>query len=227
MNRSKYLKYITLITISFIGFSYIIPLGSSNEVGITDSMFVKHIYRISMLDEDIPSSFTITHSSSETFHVIWSLGGSADATGSWDVNISTSIVLNMQDFGPDNGFHNHAWIWKDVSLNDQLMMFNFFSNTDRLFNITDEAMYGSMAVWQLEDNHGSILWYEKTKGFLVNGTFRHNANWQKYTFVETGTLGTDSGIPGYNLFFLIEMVFLIGIVIFKYKSKKVNKLIKT
>ena len=215
MKKSNIITFILLLITVSLFFSSFLSFGRSNEVGIKDGMVVKHIYRISMLDEDIPTKFTFNKKSSDTFHVKWKYGGSIGMTGSWDVDVSTSIVSNMETFGPNDGTHNHAWIWKDVSLNDQVLIFNFFSYSDHLFNITGEAMHGSMEVWQLEDEEGSVVWYEKTEGFLVNGTFRYSSDWQKYTFVSASVPDGNTGIPGYSYVLILGIIAIVSIILMK------------
>ena len=213
MKKSNIISFFLLLITVSLFFSSFLTFGCSSEVGIKDGMVVKHIYRISMLDEDIPTKFTFNKKSSDTFHVKWKYGGSIGMTGSWDVDVSTSIVSNMETFGPNDGTHNHAWIWTDVSLNDQVLIFNFFSYSDHLFNITGEAMHGSMEVWQLEDDEGSVVWYEKTEGFLVNGTFRYSSDSQKYTFVSASV--PKPGIPGYNYLLVLGIITAIAIIMIK------------
>ena len=221
MKKSNIISFFLLLITVSLFFSSFLTFGCSSEVGIKDGMVVKHIYRISMLDEDIPTNFTFTKKSSDIFHVVWEYGGSIDMIGSWDVDVSTSIVSNMLMFGPDVGTHNHAWIWTDVSLNDQVLIFNFFSNSDHLLNITGEAMHGSMEVWQLEDDEGSVVWYEKTQGFLVNGTFRYSSDWQKYTFVSVSVPNPNQGIPGYNYLLILGIITIISIILMKKQKTKI------
>ena len=76
-----------------------------------------------------------------------------------------------------------------------------------------------MEVWELEDAFGSVLWYEKSKGFLVNGTNRYSAFWEKYEFIETNAFSSpEGGIPGYNYFFLFGLLLVSALVILKNKS---------
>ena len=151
------------------------------------------------------------------FHIKWYFGGSWDVEGFWDVNTSTRIVSNQQSPGPDNGDHDHSWIWTDISLDDQILIFNFFSSVDHLFNVTGEAMHGTMDCWILEDDYGSKVWYEKERGILINGTFKYSTNWQKYTFVSAALT---SGIPGYDYFLLFGAMLGCGIILIKFKLKK-------
>jgi hypothetical protein len=217
MNKNRSVRIFLLIIIFSLFFSYFFVFGYSNEVGNLNGLRVNHIYRISMLpDEDIPTSFKFTKRSSDIYHVTWRYGGSIQQTGSWDVNSSTSVVSNMDNFGPDNGYHNFAWIWTNVSLDDQILMFNFFSNTDHLFNITGEAMHGTMDCWILEDDYGSEVWYEKLRGILINGTFKYNSDWQKFTFVSAAV----DGIPGYDYFLLFGAIIGFGLILIRYRLRE-------
>jgi hypothetical protein len=220
MKKFTLKKIIVLFSFFLIFLPNFITIGYSNEIGITNGIYVNHTYRFHSYPEDLPSSLTFTKTSNDVFHVVWYLGGSLDVTGSWDVEINTRVVSNMVNFGPDNGDHNFAWIYTDFSLNDQIMIFNFLSSNDHLFNITGEAMHGSMEVWVLEDDEGSLVWYEKTKGFLVNGTFRDQSAWQKFSF-ESFSI-PQPGISGYNYFLLLGCIFGFGTILIKYKSRNVK-----
>lgn len=228
MKKSKLTHSIFLLTIFSLFFSHIIAIGYSNEVGITNGMYVNYINSDSYRPgELIPSTVTFSKTSDEIFHVEWKWEGSYNILGSWDVNISTRIVSNMQTFGPKEGSHDVVWIYTDVSLNDQIIMYNHIldvndglGNGDTVFNITGEAMYDTMEVWELRDAFGSVIWYEKSKGFLLNGTHRYLTDWQKFEFEGTNAF-SKAGIPGilgYNYFFLIGLLLVSAIVILKNKS---------
>ncbi|MFX0036867.1 MAG: hypothetical protein ACFE9I_14655 [Candidatus Hermodarchaeota archaeon] len=229
MKKSNLMKsLLILITISIL-ISGFLPIANSNDVGIFNNIYVKHTYGISMTTEEFPSTFTWTKTSEDIFHVEWELGGSVHDTGSWDVNITSRVVSNMQDFGPDSGYHDFCWIYANVSLDDQFALFDFFKNDDTIYNITGESTYDSMAVWVLEDDYGSVLWFEKTKGFLVNGTRIDNTNWQTFEFIETNAFDPpeDTGnsgeteIPGYSYPLLIGIIASVFIILIR--KQKINK----
>ena len=81
------------------------------------------------------------------------------------------------------------------------------------------------AVWVLEDEYGSVVWFEKTIGFLVNGTFRYNTDWQTFEFAETNAFGSsgdtgDGAIPGYNYLILVGIIAIVSIIIIKKQKIK-------
>ena len=225
MNKSKLTNNIFLFIIFSLFFSNIVAIGYSNEVGITEGMYVKHFLTQHNHLDGWPSTLTFSKTSEDLFHVSWRWEDpSTMGTGSWDVTISTNLVSNMDNFGPDDDSHNGCWIYIDASLNDSIIMFNHPKKLDTgagdtVYNITGETTYKSMAVWELEDAFGSVLWYEKSKGFLVNGTNRYSAFWEKYEFIETNAFSSpEEGIPGYNYFFLFGLLLVSAIVILKNKS---------
>ncbi len=228
MKKSNLMKSLLVVITSSILFSFFLPIAYSNEIGIFDGMYVKHIHFLSTYPEDIPTTLTWTKMSDDIFHVNWEWEGSIDDTGSWDVNITTRIISNVVNWGPVN--HTAFWIYTDASLNDQIIIPNIYldypNGEDTTFNITGEAMYGSMAVWQLEDAYGSVLLFEKTKGFLVNGTISHLTNYETFEFVETNAFDPpeDTGngaIPGYSYLLLVGIIASISIIlIIKQKIKK-------
>ncbi|MFW9942369.1 MAG: hypothetical protein ACFFFT_15125 [Candidatus Thorarchaeota archaeon] len=224
MKKTNLSKFLLLIITFVISFAPFLMIGYSNEIGIPNGLNVNHIHSLSILTEEIPTTLTFTKSSEDIIHVKWKWGGSIDGTGSWDVNINTNIVSNMQNWGPDDDSHNWAWIYTDVSLNDQITIFNVIKqmntgNGDTVYNITGEAMYGSMEVWVLEDIYGSELWYEQERGFLVNGTNKHSTGWEVFEFVNAG-IPTPGVLPGYSFFLLFGAILGFGLVMIKYKLKK-------
>jgi hypothetical protein len=169
------LKY-SLLLIALIGlFSHFVGYGYSVETGISDGLVFKHIHSLSIYPEEIQTNLTYAHVSGDLYHAEWAWGGSINLTGSWDVNIDTRIVSNMQVFGPDNGCVSSFWIPTDVSLHDQVISScaYAFNNT---YDISAERVipYGdiSIEVWEITDAANTKVWFEKSTGLLVNGTFR-------------------------------------------------------
>ena len=100
----------------------------------------------------------------------------------WDVDIQTRIMSNNvgdPTFGDVfyDGNHDPGWIFTDVDLGEIIPIATILGG-DHLFNVTDELIYdlpnyGPVGVWVLEDlsNPNAIVWYEKSTGILLNGTF--------------------------------------------------------
>lgn len=231
MNKRNFMKYCILGITILICFSHLLAISYSNEVGITDGMYIKHTYTCSQYPGHSSSCGTIflvgvdstlkfSKTSNDIFHVEWEWKDCA--TNSWDVNSSTRIVSNNGhiSWGPDDDSHNFEWIYTDVSLDDQILLFNFWKYTDAIFNITGEAMLGSREVWQLEDVYGSVVWYDKVDGFLVNGTFRYLTDWEKFEFIEIGSSNSGTPfIPGYNILLLLGVLFLTGCILITNRKR--------
>ncbi len=219
-----------LITSSIL-LSCFLSVAYSNEIGIFDGMYVNHTYTLSpMPGTEIPMTLTFLKISEDIFRIENELKAPINDDGSWDVNITTRIISNVVNFGPFNGNHSVFWIYTDISINDQFPMCNIWRcvhgfDGDVLFNVTGEAMLGSMAVWVLEDDYGSILWFEKTKGFLVNGTINHLTDWNSYEFVSTNAFDppedTDgAAISGYSYLLLIGIIASVSIILIKKPNIK-------
>ncbi|MFX1487993.1 MAG: hypothetical protein ACFFBI_02525 [Promethearchaeota archaeon] len=166
------------------------------------------------------------------YHAEWAWGGSINLTGSWDVNVDTRIVSNMQIFGPENGSASAFWLYTNISLYDQVLSSCAY-HSNILYDISGELVipYGdiSIGVWEMTDVANTRVWFEKSTGLLLNGTFHYQTNWEKFEFVETNAVFTEAstssggnGIPGYNYIFVISMLCLIGITLIQYKLKKVK-----
>jgi hypothetical protein len=231
----KGLKYSFLLITLVSLFSQFIGYGYSADTGIFDGLIIKHIHSLSIYPEEIPTNLTYTHISGDNYHVEWAYGGSINLTGTWDVNVDTRIVSNMQVFGPDNGSVSSFWIPINISLHDQVLSSCAYA-FDNLYDISDELVipYGnkSIGVWEITDAANSRVWFEKSTGILLNGTYWYQGNWETFKFVETNAVfekatipstSSDEGIPGYNFIFVISMVCLIGIILIQYKSKKDKK----
>ncbi|NHJ25407.1 MAG: hypothetical protein EAX89_12570 [Candidatus Lokiarchaeota archaeon] len=236
MNKLKYQKFMVMIAIFVICLVNITTIGYSDEIGVTDYMYVKHTYCCSkypghssfcgtaFIDPapGVTTTFKFSKTSSDILHVEWEWGSDC-GTNYWDVNSSSRIVSNNGHaaWGPSNGAHNMEWIYTDVSLNDQVIIFNFWRYADTVFNITGEAMQGSREVWELKDAYGSVIWYDKADGFLVNGTFRYQSDWERIEFIDVGVENPENPtIPGYNFPLILGVLSLMGIIITKMKSKK-------
>ncbi len=116
----------------------------------------------------------------------------------WDVNVTTRIMENSGGTGFifGDGYHDPTWIFTDVSLTDTLSI-AIDGIGDHTFQITGETTYdlpgvGLVDVWILEDltYPGEIVWYEKSTGILLNGTFRWSStDYYIYDFVFTNAFG--------------------------------------
>ncbi|UCC18444.1 MAG: hypothetical protein JSV62_10035 [Promethearchaeota archaeon] len=230
MKKTNLMRFLLTLFASLIFLSFSLPIGYSNEVGIFDGLYIEHIYTLSpMPGEEIPMTMTFSKTSEDMFNIENELKNPINDIGSWDVNTTTRIISNVVKFGPFEGNHSVFWIYTDVSINDQIRMCNIWRcvhgyDGDVLFNVTGEAMHGSMEVWQLEDDYGSLLWYEKTIGFLVNGTINHLTDWNSYEFSSTNAFDTTvaSAIPSYMLIIIVPVIGIvsIGFAIFINRKKK-------
>jgi len=87
-----------------------------------------------------------------------------------------------------DNFHTPVWLFTNISLND-LVLIAVNGEGDHIFNVSDELIYylsgfGWIEVWILEDltTPGGIAFYEKSTGFLINGTFYYMGGIGNYTF---------------------------------------------
>ena len=226
MKKSK-LAEISLFLITFsILFSHFLAIGYSAVVGIPNGLKVKHNYSTNAMPGIItPSTLTYTLPSSDIIHIVNYLGGDIDDTGSWDVSTSTRIISNQENFGPFDNDHSVFWIYTDVSLNDQIVMCNIWKGVhtgvgDTTFNITGEAILDTVDVWVLEDAYGSELWYEKERGFLVNGSMIHIGDYNMYEFVSAGVPKPTPGIPGYSFVLVISIIAIVSIIVIRRQKVK-------
>ncbi|MFW9942371.1 MAG: hypothetical protein ACFFFT_15135 [Candidatus Thorarchaeota archaeon] len=228
MKKSKLAKFFLLLITFSIIFSHFLVIGYSAVVGIPNGLQVKHDYSTNAMPGVItPSTLTYTLTSSDVIHIVNYLGGDIDDTGSWDVNTSTRIISNQENFGPFDDDHSVFWIYTDVALNDQMLMCNIWKGVhsgtgDTLFNITGESMHGTMEVWVLEDIYGSEMWYEKERGFLVNGTMIHVGDYNMYEFVsaEIPKPGIPVDLISIIIITLISVIAIVSIIVIRRQKVK-------
>ena len=219
MKKSNLIKLFLMFFTFSIFFSHFARIGYSNGVGIFNGLYVGHtLYISAMPGEPIPMTMTFNKTSEDTFNIVNELKDPINDIGSWDVNVNTRIISNVVNFGPFEGNHSVFWIYNNVSLNDQVTMCNIYMcvhglDGDVVFNVTGEAMHGSMGVWQLKDDYGSVLYYEKTIGFLVNGTIKHLTDFNVYKFESTNAFALPPGIPSYMLIIIVPVIGVVSIVL--------------
>ncbi|MFX0021186.1 MAG: hypothetical protein ACFE9S_02600 [Candidatus Hermodarchaeota archaeon] len=220
MKRSNTIKLLFSLLICSIIFTNFLAIGYSTGVEIPGGLKVVHDLSSSVMPTH-RSTITFTRPSTDIIHIVWYLGDPIDDTASWDVDINTRIVSNSQNFGLWNGEHSFFWIYTNVSLDDQLVLSNIWkhvltSDGDVLYNVTGEAIHRNKEVWILEDAFGSELWYEKERGFLVNGTSKYSTNYHTYELVSAEI----PGIPGYNYIILFSIITVVSIIILKKRKIK-------
>ena len=201
-------------------------LRSSALSPVFDGMYV--IYNFSEDPASFISNFSYSHVSGSLFDQTWNQGGMGEAT--WLVDIQTRIMSGCVGFV--DGSHDPVWIFTNASLGDTIPI-SVNGEGDHPFNVSDVLVYdlpsyGLIHVWELEDLTipGSIAWYEKSTGLLINGTFFYNGGANKYTFsfIETNVFsaegdGGDGAIPSYNLYIVIGLVCIVSIILFKKRFK--------
>jgi hypothetical protein len=232
-NTKKLMKYVIVVIIMSFFFSHIITIGYSAPTGIFSGLYVKYIHSDSFhLGETQDAEIKFSKDTDEIYHVTWTLsagtlGLTTGGTGSWDENLNTRVVSNIVLPGPVDGSHTWTRILTNVSLNDSVKIYIHLGG-DQDFNVSSELNrtfpgIGEVGIWELKDSNGSVVWYEKSKGIFLNGTFHYLTFWKKSEFVDTNALEglvTEDSLPGYNFVFLISMTSIIGVIIIKHRSRK-------
>ncbi|NVM52662.1 MAG: hypothetical protein HWN66_03080, partial [Candidatus Helarchaeota archaeon] len=110
-----------------------------------------------------------------------------------DVNNETRFFPTSNYWG--NNVHDWVWIFKNTTIETKNIPISVFTGleSEHLFNVTSEkvinidGMYYN--VWELKDDQGSIAYYEKNTGILINGTFIFTGtNTWAISMVETNVL---------------------------------------
>ena len=181
----------------------------------------------------IPSTVTYSTIVGNKIKVTWiNRPGDATYESTWDEDLTTREVSNRIGGGPGNGMCTHFWIFATVSIDD-VVRIACPNDSEHNCNVTKSLLkdyggnIGTLGVWQLEDTAGSKLWYSNTTGILLNGTQYWTASgggWMTYDITSSSLFpAPDTGIPGYNIFFLImTLSFGLTVVLIKMKKKKLN-----
>jgi len=179
-----------------------------------------------------PSNFTYKEFTPDTYNVTWDLFVS---TGSWSVDVSTRtmkyIDLGNPNFAP--GISEVGWIHTNVSLHD-LVPIAVIGMGDAVFEVIGELVYdlegfGKIEVWVLEDIvfPNAIVWYEKSTGIMLNGSFIGPAVNYTFAFLDTNAHfeyytppGGGGGIPGYNIIFFVTVIGVFSLIVAFRKRKR-------
>lgn len=92
-----------------------------------------------------------------------------------DVNNQTRYFPTSSFWG-DNG-HDWVWVFRNITLNTKNIPIAIFSSLEpeHIFNVTGDTSVNLndtyYNVWILEDDQGSIAYYEKSTGILIKGLF--------------------------------------------------------
>jgi hypothetical protein len=91
----------------------------------------------------------------------------------WLSDNATRILTTKQPFWGTN-VHDHMFISLNTSLNEEILI--NIAGADKIFTVAGTAYMGifnsSIECWKLTDSGGSVLFYDKTTGLLINGTYR-------------------------------------------------------
>jgi len=167
-------------------------LRSSVSSPIFDGMYLHH--NLTDVGYDIyNSNVSYTYISGNLYDVVWSLASWFDY---WQVDSSTREILSSISTYFYDFTHTPFWIFTNVSLGDTVLISSIWDG-DHTFEVTDELIhelpgYGPVGVWVLQDlaDPAAVVWYEKSTGILLNGTFYYNGgnNYIIYDFIDTNII---------------------------------------
>lgn len=211
-----------IITTNMI-FTYTTP-----DSGIFDGLYIAHNYTVGPIG--FLSNFSYFEDPIGTHNVTWTV--IALGAVSWNEYIANRTIFNNGGMGFDEGSHTPVWIHTNIAINDIIPItvdgvgdHNFQVKRKAVHNLTG---FGWIEIWILQDlaNASSEIWYEKSTGLFIQGTFIFGA--QNYTleFVDTNAAFTyvgppsSGGIPGYNLFLIIGLLVVIPLFLIRFKKRK-------
>jgi len=164
-----------------------IPIQNS---ALINGMYINHLLTFSGMGSGL-SSFVYSQISANLFHVSWN---NWIGLTTWDVDTQTRVVSNMAGvLTLGDGNHDPSWIFTNVLLGNTVLI-AVDGEGDHSFNVTGQLTAflpgcGAVDVWVLQDLTlpTSRLWYEKTSGILLNGTFYYSGGTYYYSFAFVNT----------------------------------------
>jgi len=224
--------FITFLTLStFLTF---IP-NSSGELKLSESKIFNGLYAnyTFEMNTKIASSFNYAHDSGDIYNVTWWQNGSLP--GLWQENLQTRLTSNVVGTGTNFGIgvHTPVWLFTNITLNDTISI-AVDGAGDYFFNVSDEKTvsypgFGSLDIWVLQGfvYPASFVWYEKSTGLLINGSFFSFLADYNLTLTETNMFShyqtSSDEIPGYSLVVVLPLTILMTILVLKkWKKKFIN-----
>ncbi|MBY9004458.1 MAG: hypothetical protein KGD73_10835 [Candidatus Lokiarchaeota archaeon] len=168
------------------------------DTQIFDGLFIDYIF--DQMGYALNSTFIYTPYQDGLFYETWIFD--IMGTYEWMVDPMTRLMSNGSVFG--DGAHTPIWIFTDVSLGDTIPI-AVDGEGDHLFNVTGELLYdlqgfGTVGVWVLNDlaYPGTVAWYEKSTGILLDGLFYYFDGMYNFTleFMNTNAQFEYGANPG-------------------------------
>ena len=201
------------------------------DSGILDGLHIAYNFTLSSNPLPLMSNFSFFEDPIGTHNVTWTIIPYGLAT-SWNEYIADRTMFNTGSGGFNEGSHTPIWIHTNIQINDIVPIsvdgvgdHDFKVKRKTIHNLPD---FGWIEIWVLEDlaNSSSEVWYEKSTGLLIQGTFIFGGENYTLEFVETNAVFTyvdppsSSDIPGYNHFLLIGFLIVLPIIIIRIKKRK-------
>lgn len=227
-------KKFTFLIISFLTISTflsIIPTGSG-ELNLSESKVFNGLYANYTfgMGSVVSTGFNYELHSGDIYNVTWWQNGSLP--GFWQENMETRLIANASGFGDtfSNGAHSPVWLLTNISLGDMLPI-AVDGIGDHTFNVSDEISasypgYGNLDIWVVYDTFYpfNLVWYEKSTGLLLNGTFQWFGGIYNFTLTDTNMFShyqTSDEIPGYSLIVLLPLALTMTILVLRKWKKKI------
>lgn len=211
-----------IITTNLI-FDYTTP-----DSGIFDGLYIAHNYTVSSMI--FKSNFSFSEDPIGTYNVTWDV--TLLGSFSWNEYIANRRIFNTGSSGFHDFSHTLVWIQTNVGLSD-IVPITVGVVGDQNYTITGQlvhkiAGFGYVEVWVLQNLLYPLgeVWYEKSTGLLLKGTFIWGGGNYTLEFLDTNADFTYVGspdtskIPGYNHFLLIGLLIIVPIIIIRIKKRK-------
>ncbi|MFX0098809.1 MAG: hypothetical protein ACFFCS_04450 [Candidatus Hodarchaeota archaeon] len=110
-----------------------------------------------------------------TFTTNFTTDAGSQSNGTWVVDFNTRRIMSSSTW-PSIFSHDTFWIFTNVSIGMKVQI-GLLSGVDGVFTVTgstiiNSSTHGLLDVWILDqDGSTGVVWYEKSTGLLVNGTF--------------------------------------------------------
>jgi len=188
---------------AFINNNYVTEIIALYNITLFDGMYIHH----NLTDYNIgtsTSNIIYSYNSARMFDVSWNLVfETIYIWDNWQVDFTSREISGNTIYFYDYT-HTPFWIFTNVSLGDHVLISSIWDG-DHIFEVSDELVYdlsgfGLVDVWVLQDlaYSNATVWYEKSTGILLNGTFYYQGgfNYIIFDFIDTNVEFSHTVAPG-------------------------------
>ncbi|MEJ2248461.1 MAG: ABC transporter substrate-binding protein [Candidatus Lokiarchaeota archaeon] len=176
------------------------------EYGIFDGLQLRYNYSVEFggVEQSIPLDFEYLKLNDILFNV--SFTANLTIFGGWQENVETRMMNNTYGANLGDSCHTPLWIPTNIKMGYYISISNVMG-VDQFYEVVDQGNYNyfgnqMLDYWELHNLRDSSLnlWYEKSSGILLNGTFGAGDGLLPYSYklrlMQTNDPSLNLQVPG-------------------------------